>query len=105
MQWLGNGRIPSFSICQSFHIRNWLETTEAILSEFKSSNSKITVDTDQNFCLTLYSKIDIPGITNQLVDCLSCLDRQKDKIKLSKLQIHQITNWLSARNPDFDMLI
>ena len=38
-----------------------LETTRNCLSyivkEFESSNSKITVDTDQNFCLPLYTNI------------------------------------------------
>ena len=40
----------------------------------------------------------IPGSTNQLADCLSCLDGQKDTIKLPKLHVHQITNQLSARS-------
>ena len=34
----------------------------------------------------------IPGITNHLADCLSCLGVQKDFIKLPKLQVHQITS-------------
>ena len=40
----------------------------------------------------------IPGVTNQLADCLSQLGGQKDSIKLLKLNIHQITNQLRARN-------
>ena len=39
----------------------------------------------------------IPGMTNQLADCLSCLGDQKDAIKLAKLQINQITKQLPAR--------
>ena len=39
----------------------------------------------------------IPGMTNQLVDCLSHLGDQKDDIKLPKLHINQITKQLPAR--------
>ena len=47
-----------FFTCQSFHFRNWPETTWSyIVKEFKPSNSKITADTGQNFCLPLYRKI------------------------------------------------
>ena len=38
------------------------------------------------------------GITNQLADCLSHLEGQKDSIKLPKLQVHQITSHLNARS-------
>ena len=40
----------------------------------------------------------IPGITNQLADCLSCLGGQKDSIKLPKHQVHQITIHLNTRS-------
>ena len=40
----------------------------------------------------------IPGIINQLADCLSCLGGQKDFIKLPKLQVYQITSHLNARS-------
>ena len=39
----------------------------------------------------------IPGITNQLADCLSHLGGQKDSIMLPKLQVHQIRSHLTAR--------
>ena len=39
----------------------------------------------------------IPGITNQLADCLSWLGGQKDTIKLPKLHINQITSQLNGR--------
>ena len=55
---LENGEIPLLFICQSFHLRNWPETAWSYISEeFKPSNSKITVDTYQDFCLPFYSKI------------------------------------------------
>ena len=40
----------------------------------------------------------ILGITNQLADCLSQLEGQKDSIQLPKLQVHQITSHLNARS-------
>ena len=40
----------------------------------------------------------IPGVTNQLVDCLSRLSCQKDTVKLPKLHIHQIKSQLNARS-------
>ena len=40
----------------------------------------------------------IPGMTNQLADCLSHLDGQKDSVKLSKLHLYQITNQLCTRS-------
>ena len=40
----------------------------------------------------------IPGVKNQLADCLSWLGCQKDTIKLPKLHIHQITSQLHARS-------
>ena len=39
----------------------------------------------------------IPGLTNQLADCLLRLGGQKDTIKLPKLHLYQITNQVSAR--------
>ena len=46
----------------------------------------------------------IPGLTNQLVDCLSQLGGQEDIIKLPKLHLYQITNKLSARSDSLDQL-
>ena len=46
----------------------------------------------------------IPGITNQLADCLFQLGGQKDTIKLPKLHIHQITNQLSARSDSLNQM-
>ena len=40
----------------------------------------------------------IPGLTNQLADCLSQLGHQKDTIKLPKLYAYQITSQLCARS-------
>ena len=39
----------------------------------------------------------IPGITNNLANCLSRLGGQKDTIKLPKLYLHQITDQLCTR--------
>ena len=37
----------------------------------------------------------IPGLTNQLADCLSWLGSQKDITKLPKLHLYQITDQLA----------
>ena len=46
----------------------------------------------------------IPGLTNQLADCLSQLGGQKDTIKLPKLHAHQITNQLCARSDSLQQI-
>ena len=46
----------------------------------------------------------IPGLTNQLADCLSQLGQQKDTIKLPKLHLYQITKQLSARSDSLNQL-
>ena len=95
---LGNREIPPFFICQPFHLRNWPESAWSyIIEEFEPSNSKITADTDQDFCLPLTVRY-ILGVTNQLADCLSGLSYQKDNVKLPKLHNHQITSQLNARS-------
>ena len=40
----------------------------------------------------------IPGVTNQLANCLSRLGAEKDTIKLPKLHLYQITKQLDARS-------
>ena len=40
----------------------------------------------------------IPGVTNQLADCLSRLGDQKDTMKLPKLHVYQIIQQLPARS-------
>ena len=40
----------------------------------------------------------IPGVTNQLADCLLWLNGQKNTIMLPKLHMNQITNELHARS-------
>ena len=46
----------------------------------------------------------IPGLTNQLADCLSQLAGQKDTIKLPKLHAYQITNQLCARSDSLQQI-
>ena len=46
----------------------------------------------------------IPGVTNQLTDCLSRLGGQKDTIKLPKLHEYQITQQVSARSDSLNQL-
>ena len=46
----------------------------------------------------------IPGLTNQLADCLSPLGGQKDTIKLPKLHSYQITSQLCARSDSLQQI-
>ena len=46
----------------------------------------------------------IPGLTNQLANCLSQLDGQKDTIKLPQLYAYQITNQLCARSDSLQQI-
>ena len=46
----------------------------------------------------------IPGLTNQLADCLSRLERQKDTIKLPKFHLYQITSQLKASSDGLHQL-
>ena len=46
----------------------------------------------------------IPGLSNQLADCLSRLGGQKDTMKLPKLHLNQITSQLKASNDSLHQL-
>ena len=46
----------------------------------------------------------IPGVTNQLADCLSWMGDQKNSIKLPKLQLYQITQQLPASSDGLHQL-
>ena len=63
----------------------------------KPSNSKITADTARTFAYHFTIRY-VPGVINQLADCLLWLGSQKDTLKLPKLHIHQITSQLHARS-------
>ena len=46
----------------------------------------------------------IPGLTNQLADCMSWLGGQKDTIKLTKLYAFQATNQFCARSDSLQQI-
>ena len=46
----------------------------------------------------------IPGLTNQLADCLSQLGGQKDTIKLPNLHAYQITNQSCAKSDSLQQI-
>ena len=94
---MGNGEVSPLLVGASHLI---LETgqkpLEAILS--KSLNQaaprlqRILIRTfPYNFTVQY-----IPGVTNQLADCLSLMGDQKDSIKLPTLQVYQIIQQLPA---------
>ena len=46
----------------------------------------------------------IPGLTNQLTDCLSWLGNQKDTVKLPKLHTYQITTQVCSRSDSLQQI-
>ena len=46
----------------------------------------------------------LPGLKNQLADCLSHVGGLQDSIKLSKLSVYQITSQLNARSDSLQQL-
>ena len=79
-----------------------LETDQKLLEALLSKHlNKATPGLQQILIRTFayhFTKRYIPGVTNQLADCLSRLGGQKDTIKIPKLHIHQITSQLNARS-------
>ena len=67
---------------------------EAILSKSLESSYSKMIRAFAYYFTVRY----VPGITNQLADCLSHLGEQKDSIKFPKLQVHQITSHWNARS-------
>ena len=86
-----NGEIPSFLYASHFILETDQKLLEAILlkSLYQAAPrlQRILIRTfPYNFTVCY-----IPGVTNQLADCLSRLGDQKDTIKLPRLHIYQIT--------------
>ena len=46
----------------------------------------------------------LPGLKNQLTDCLSCVGGLQDSIKLPKLSVYQITSQLNARSDSLQQI-
>ena len=46
----------------------------------------------------------LPGLKNQVADCLSCVEGLQDSIKLSKLSVYPITNQLNARSDSLQQI-
>ena len=95
---MGNGKFHHFLYASHFILERDQKLLEAILS--KSINqatprlNRILIRTfPYNFTVHY-----IPGLSNQLADCLSQLRGQKDTIKLPKLYAYKITNQLCARS-------
>ena len=85
-----------------------LETDQKPLETILSKNINQDIPTLQRIliCTFPYHLIVqyIPGLTNQLADCLSHLGGQKDTITLSKLYAYQVTNQLCARNDSLQQI-
>ena len=85
-----------------------LETDQRLLEAILSKNiNQATPSLQRKLIRTFTYHITekyIPGSTSQLADCLYQLGGQKDAIKLPRLQIHHITNQLSARSDSLNQL-
>ena len=85
-----------FLYASHFILETDKKTLEAILSKILNQATarlqRILIRTfPYNFTVCY-----IPGVTNQLADCLSWMGDQKDSIKLPKLQVYLITQQLPA---------
>ena len=86
-----------FSYSSHFILETDQKLLEAILSKgLNQATTRLQQILIRNFAYHFTVRY-IPGITNQLADCLSCLGGQKDSIKLPKLQVHQITSHWNGR--------
>ena len=84
-----------------------LETDQKPLEAILSKSLSQTTPRLQRILITFayhFTVHYIPGVTNQLPDCLSRLGGQKEKIKLLKLNLYQITNQLCARSESLNQL-
>ena len=85
-----------------------LETDQKMLEAILSKNvNQATTRLQQVLIRTFdyhFTVRYIPGISNQVADCLSHLGGQKETIKLPMLYIHQITNELSARSDSLNQM-
>ena len=87
-----------------FFLETNLKPLEAILSKsLNQATPQLQRILIRTFPYT-FSVRYIPGTTNQLADCLSCLGDQKDAINLLKLHMNQITKQLPSRSDSFQQL-
>ena len=80
------------------------KTLEAILSK---SLNQVTPRLQRILIRTFpyhFTVHNLPGVTNQLVDCLSRLEGWKDTNMLPKLHLYQITNQLCTRGDSLNHL-
>ena len=99
------GKFHHFLHASHFILENDQKPLEAGLS--KSLNQAIP-RLQRNLIRTFpyhFTVCYIPGVTNQLADCLSRFGGQQDTIKLPKLPVYQITQQLSARCDSLNQLI
>ena len=101
---MGHGKFQHFLYGTHFMLETDQKPLEAILS--KSLNQatpqlqRILIQTSPYH----FTVCHIPGPINQLADCLLRLGNQKDKIKLPKLYMYQITSQLKAMSDTLNQL-
>ena len=100
---MGNGEVPSFSLCKSFLFETDQKPLEAISKSPNQATPRLQGILITTFGYHFTVKY-IPNSTNQLADCLFQLGGQKDTIKLPKLYVHQITSQLNARSDSLNKM-
>ena len=102
---MGHGEVPPLLVCKPLYIGNRPEAIRSYtIQKPQPSNSKATKNSNKNLSISLHCPLYIPGVTNQLADCLLRLGGQKDTITLPKLHLYQITHQLSARIDSLNQL-
>ena len=100
----GHGEISPFLVHKPLHIKKRSEDFGSnLVQESKSSHPRLQRILFRTFPYHL-TVCYIPGLTNQLPDCLSQLGGQKVTIKLPKLHLYQITKQLSIRSDSLNQL-
>ena len=94
---MDNGEIPPLPVCHQVCTQNrprshWKTILAKSLNAATSQLQRILIKT---FAYDFTVKY-LPGVNNQLADCLSRLGCLQDKIKLPRLKVHLLTTRLSA---------
>ena len=101
---MGHGEVSPLLVCKPLYIWNRPETIRSYsIQKPQSSNPRLQRILIRTFPYH-FTLCYIPGITNQLANCLSRLGGQKDTIKLTKLYLYQITNQLCARSDSLNKM-
>ena len=101
---MGYGEVSPLLVCKPLYIGNWPEAIRSyLIQKPQPSNSRLQRNLIRTF-LYHFTVHYIPGVKNQLADCLLRLGDQKDTIILPSLHVYQITHQLLARSDSLNQL-